>query len=79
MAYERDRNSRVIASRRCAIGCSILAAVPVTPLHLVDRERHFTQFAVTVCADDDKCGCGKKRRHNWRPLRWKLLWGILNN
>jgi hypothetical protein len=59
MAYERDQNSR--ASRRCAICCSILAAVPVTPLHLVDRERHFTQFAVTVCADDHKCRCGKKK------------------
>jgi hypothetical protein len=61
MAYERDQNSRVSASRRCAICCSILAAVPVTPLHLVDRERHFTQFAVTVCADDHKGGCGEKK------------------
>ena len=40
MAYERDQNSRVSASRRCAICCSILAAVPVTPLHLVARAGH---------------------------------------
>jgi hypothetical protein len=73
MAYERDRNSRVSASRRCAIGCSILAAVPVTPLHLFDRERHFTQFA--VCADDHKGGCGEKKAPRATPFEVEVTLG----
>jgi hypothetical protein len=50
-----------------------LAAVPVTPLHLVDRERHFTQFA--VCADDHKGRCGEKKAPQLAPFEVEVALG----